>query len=129
LTAAQCWRSIGTVEPPAQPASPGHGAPAGTPRPLPAGTVTFLFTDIEGSTALITRLGSAYEPLLEAHRGILRAAFDVAGGVEVQTEGDAFFVVFASASAAAAACVAAQRALVAYPWPSDSRIRVLLGLL
>jgi len=128
LTAAQCWRSIGTVEPPAQPASPGHGAPAGTLRPLPAGTVTFLFTDIEGSTALITRLGSTYEPLLEAHRGILRAAFDVAGGVAVQTEGDAFFVVFASASAAAAACIAAQRALVAYPWPSDSRIRVRMGL-
>jgi predicted ATPase/class 3 adenylate cyclase len=116
------------VEPPAQPSSPGHGAPAGTPRPLPAGTVTFLFTDIEGSTALITRLGSAYEPLLEAHRGILRAAFDAAGGVEIQTEGDAFFVVFASASAAAAACVAAQRALVAHPWPSDSRIRVRMGL-
>jgi len=116
------------VEPPAQPASPGHGAPAGTPRPLPAGTVTFLFTDIEGSTALITRLGSAYEPLLEAHRGILRAAFDADGGVEIQTEGDAFFVVFASASAAAAACIAAQRVLVAYPWPSDSRIRVRMGL-
>ena len=90
--------------------------------------MTFLFTDIEGSTALITRLGSAYEPLLEAHRGILRAAFDADGGVEIQTEGDAFFVVFASASAAAAACIAAQRALVAYPWPSDSRIRVRMGL-
>jgi predicted ATPase/class 3 adenylate cyclase len=116
------------VEPPAQPASPGHGPPAGTPRALPAGTVTFLFTDIEGSTALITRLGSAYEPLLEAHRAILRAAFDAAGGVEVQTEGDAFFVVFASASAAAAACIAAQRALAAHPWPADSRIRVRMGL-
>ena len=90
--------------------------------------MTFLFTDIEGSTALITRLGSAYEPLLEAHRGILRAAFDAAGGVEIQTEGDAFFVVFASASAAAAACIAAQRALVAYPWPADSRILVRMGL-
>jgi predicted ATPase/class 3 adenylate cyclase len=110
------------VEPPARPASPG------TRRPLPAGTVTFLFTDIEGSTELITRLGSAYEPLLEAHRDILRAAFEAAGGVEVQTEGDAFFVAFASASAAAAACVAAQRALAAHPWPADSQIRVRMGL-
>ena len=117
-----CWRSIGGVEPPARPASPG------TRRPLPAGTVTFLFTDIEGSTELITRLGSAYEPLLEAHRGLLRAAFEAAGGVEVQTEGDAFFVAFASASAAAAACVAAQRALAAHPWPADSQIRVRMGL-
>ena len=110
------------MEPPAQPAS------AGTRRPLPAGTVTFLFTDIEGSTELITRLGGAYEPLLGAHRAILRAAFEAEDGVEVQTEGDAFFVAFASASAAAAACVAAQRALAAHPWPADSQIRVRMGL-
>jgi predicted ATPase/class 3 adenylate cyclase len=110
------------VEPPAQP------APLGTRRPLPAGTVTFLFTDIEGSTELITRLGGAYEPLLEAHRAILRAAVAAEGGVEVQTEGDAFFVAFASASAAAAACVGAQRALAAHPWPADARIRVRMGL-
>ena len=122
LTAVPRWRSIAPVEPPAPPASPG------TRRPLPAGTVTFLFTDIEGSTELITRLGSAYEPLLEAHRAILRAAFEAAGGVEVQTEGDAFFVAFASASAAAAACVAAQRALTAHPWPEGSQIRVRMGL-
>ena len=117
--------------------SPGAGAltaPTSTPgvprrtRALPAGTVTFLFTDIEGSTALITRLGSAYEPLLEAHRAILRTAFDAAGGVEVQTEGDAFFVVFASAGAAAAACIAAQRALAAHPWPAGSEVRVRMGL-
>jgi predicted ATPase/class 3 adenylate cyclase len=97
-------------------------------RALPAGTVTFLFTDIEGSTALITRLGSAYEPLLEAHRAILRAAFEAAGGVEIQTEGDAFFVAFASASAAAAAAIAAQRAIAAHPWPADAQIRVRMGL-
>lgn len=122
MTAAPCWRSIAPVEPPAQP------PPHGPRRPLPAGTVTFLFTDIEGSTELITRLGSAYEPLLEAHRAILRAAFEAEGGVEVQTEGDAFFVAFASASAAAAACVAAQRALAAHPWPQGSQIRVRMGL-
>ncbi len=99
-----------------------------TPRTLPAGTVTFLFTDIEGSTALITRLANAYEELLEAHRRILRAAFEAGGGAEVQTEGDAFFVAFASAGAAAAACIAAQRGLSAYPWPADSPIRVRMGL-
>ena len=116
------------MEPPSPPASPGRGAGSATPRTLPAGTVTFLFTDIEGSTALITRLGSAYEELLEVHRGILRAAFEAAGGVEVQTEGDAFFVVFASAGAAAAACIAAQRGLWTYPWPADSPVRVRMGL-
>lgn len=116
------------MEPPVPPASPGPGVPGDRPRALPTGTVTFLFTDIEGSTALITRLGSAYEPLLEAHRRILRAAFDAAGGIEIQTEGDAFFVVFASASAAAAACLAAQRGLAAYPWPADSQVRVRMGL-
>jgi predicted ATPase/class 3 adenylate cyclase len=116
------------VEPPVPPASPGPGVPGDRPRALPTGTVTFLFTDIEGSTALITRLGSAYEPLLEAHRRILRAAFDAAGGIEIQTEGDAFFIVFASASAAAAACLAAQRGLAAYPWPADSQVRVRMGL-
>ena len=110
------------MEPPDQP------APIRTRRPLPAGTVTFLFTDIEGSTELITRLGGAYEPLLGAHRAILRAAFEAEDGVEVQTEGDAFFVAFASASAAAAACIAAQRALAAHPWPADARIRVRMGL-
>ncbi len=122
LTHAPCGRSIECVEPPAQPASPG------TRRPLPSGTVTFLFTDIEGSTDLFTRLGAAYEPLLEAHRAILRAAFEAAGGVEVRTEGDAFFVAFTSASAAAAACIAAQRALAAHPWPADAPIRVRMGL-
>lgn len=122
LTAVPRWRSIRRVEPPIPPASPSAR------RPLPAGTVTFLFTDIEGSTALITRLGSAYEPLLETHRAILRAAFNAAGGVEIQTEGDAFFVAFASASAAAAACIAGQRGLVAYAWPEDASVRVRMGL-
>ena len=116
------------MEPPSAPASPGRGPRSATPRTLPAGTVTFLFTDIEGSTALITRLGSAYEELLEVHRAILRAAFEAAGGFEVQTEGDAFFVVFASAGAAAAACIAAQRGLSTYPWPTDSPVRVRMGL-
>jgi len=128
LTAVPRWRSIAPVEPPVPVEPPAPPASPGTRRPLPAGTVTFLFTDIEGSTELITRLGSAYEPLLEAHRAILRAAFEAAGGIEVQTEGDAFFVAFASASAAAAASVAAQRALTAHPWPEGSQIRVRMGL-
>jgi predicted ATPase/class 3 adenylate cyclase len=116
------------VEPPAEAAPSGRGVPARVSGTLPAGTVTFLFTDIEGSTSLISRLGAAYGPLLEAHRAILRAAFAQAGGIEIQTEGDAFFVVFANASAAASACIAAQRRLAAHPWPPDAPIRVRMGL-
>ena len=62
---------------------------------LPGGTLTFLFTDIEGSTALLARLGDAYEPILEEHRRRIRGAVGAAGGHEVNTEGDAIFAVFA----------------------------------
>src|SRR5438067_10586399 len=70
---------------------------------LPSGTVTFLFTDIEGSTRLLRELGDAYADALAEHRRVLRDAFARHGGVEVDTQGDAFFVVFARASAALAA--------------------------
>ena len=70
---------------------------------LPTGTVTLLFTDIEGSTRLLERLGEAYAETLAEHRRVLRAAFERHGGVEVGTEGDAFFVAFPSASEALAA--------------------------
>jgi predicted ATPase/class 3 adenylate cyclase len=94
----------------------------------PTGTVTFLFTDIEGSTRLLQALGDRYEPLLEQHRALCRAAFAAGGGVEIGTEGDAFFIAFPSAQGAIAAVVNAQRALWAHSWPDDARIRVRMGL-
>jgi class 3 adenylate cyclase len=73
---------------------------------LPTGTVTFLFTDIEGSTRLVETLGpEEYGQLLERHRAALRAAFEEHGGIEVGTEGDSFFVVFDRPTAAVAAAV------------------------
>jgi predicted ATPase/class 3 adenylate cyclase len=75
---------------------------------LPTGTVTFLFTDIEGSTRLLEEHGGAYAELLEAHRRVLRDAVARHGGVEVDTQGDAFFVAFSSAAAAVAAAEDAQ---------------------
>src|SRR6266487_1895543 len=77
-------------------------------RGLPAGTVTLLFSDIEGSTALLSRLGDRhYAAALSAQRALLRAAFRGGGGRELGTEGDSFFVVFESAGDAVRCCVAA----------------------
>jgi predicted ATPase/class 3 adenylate cyclase len=95
---------------------------------LPTGTVTFLFTDIEGSTRLAQELGDAWPPLLERHREIARAAWAEQKGVEIGTEGDSFFVVFTSAPQAVAAAVAAQRGLASEPWPANAAIRVRMGL-
>jgi class 3 adenylate cyclase len=78
---------------------------------LPTGTVTLLFTDIEGSTQLLERLGDRYVEVLGEHRRLLRAAFAAFEGHEVGVEGDAFFVAFAKARDAVAAAVAGQRAL------------------
>jgi predicted ATPase/class 3 adenylate cyclase len=89
---------------------------------LPAGTVTFLFTDIEGSTRLLQGLGDAYAEALAEHRRALRAAFARHAGVEVDTQGDAFFVAFARAGEALAAAREAQEALAQGP------IRVRMGL-
>ncbi|MBA3687335.1 MAG: tetratricopeptide repeat protein [Chloroflexi bacterium] len=98
-------------------------------RVLPTGTLTFLFSDIEGSTRLLTALGAAFGPLLERHQALLRGAFEAAGGVEVATEGDSFFVVFRSAASAVAAAAAAERALAAEPWaPAADAVRVRMGL-
>ncbi|HEY2887678.1 MAG TPA: adenylate/guanylate cyclase domain-containing protein [Candidatus Limnocylindrales bacterium] len=94
----------------------------------PTGTVTFLFSDIEGSTQLVRRFGNDWPGLLERHRTLLRAAFAEHGGWEDGTEGDSFFVVFASAPEAVAAAVAGQRALDGAEWPADGRIRVRMGL-
>src|SRR2546430_10623512 len=72
-------------------------------RELPEGTVTFLFTDIEGSTQLLHQLGDSYTEVLAEHRRVLRHAIAAHGGVEVDTQGDAFFVAFAEAGRAVAA--------------------------
>jgi predicted ATPase/class 3 adenylate cyclase len=95
---------------------------------LPCGTVTLLFTDIEGSTRLLQQTGDAYAELLQAHARLLRAAFERHGGVEVSTAGDAFFVAFASASEAVAAAAEGQRALADYGWPENVEIRVRIGI-
>ncbi len=95
---------------------------------LPAGTVTLVFTDIEGSTALLGRLGDRYGEVLLAHRAVLRAEFAAWGGREMSTEGDSFFVVFESASDAVGCAVAAQRALAGHEWPGGVAVRVRMGL-
>jgi len=97
-------------------------------RELPAGTVTMLFSDIEGSTVLLSRLGGLYGEALSAQRAVLRAAISEWQGQEIGTEGDSFFVVFESAANAAACCVAAQRALGAHDWPGGAAVRVRMGL-
>ena len=95
---------------------------------LPTGTVTFLFTDIEGSTNLARTLGDRWPSVLEEHHAILRTAIREVGGTDVRTEGDAFFAVFASAVDAIAACAAAQRSLAEHPWPPDGPVRVRMGM-
>ena len=97
-------------------------------RALPVGDVTLVFTDIEGSTSLLTMLGERYADLLHSHRRVLRAAFEEHGGVEVGTEGDSFFVAFPSAADAVAAAVDLQRGLAAATWPDDVQVRVRVGV-
>src|SRR5262245_38989271 len=94
----------------------------------PTGTVTFLFTDIEGSTRLVGQLRERYEDVLSAHARLLRQAFAEFEGHEIDTQGDAFFVAFARARDAVGAAVAAQRALGAEPWPDGEAVRVRMGL-
>ncbi|MFN2484595.1 MAG: adenylate/guanylate cyclase domain-containing protein [Candidatus Limnocylindria bacterium] len=95
---------------------------------LPTGTVTFLFTDVEGSTRLLQALGRAFPSVLERHHRILRDAIARHRGREVSTEGDAFFVVFRSAPDAVAAATDAQRALTAEAWPEGTALRVRMGI-
>ncbi|HEY3523826.1 MAG TPA: adenylate/guanylate cyclase domain-containing protein [Candidatus Limnocylindrales bacterium] len=96
---------------------------------LPTGTLTFLFSDIEGSTRLAQAIGTTrYREVLERHQALMRSAIVAHGGVERGTEGDSFFVVFAAAGDAVAAAVAAQRELAAEAWPSDAVVRVRMGL-
>ena len=98
-------------------------------RELPSGVVTFLFTDIEGSTRLLQDLGEArYASLQESHRVLVRGAVADHGGVEISTEGDSFFVAFSSAAGAVAAALGAQRALAAHSWPEAEAIPVRMGV-
>jgi predicted ATPase/class 3 adenylate cyclase len=96
---------------------------------LPTGTVSFLFTDIEGSTELLLRVGdTAYRDILEEHHRLMRDAFDGVGGVEIDTQGDAFFVAFQEAAGAVAGAVQAQRNISGHGWPEGVAIRVRMGL-
>jgi predicted ATPase/class 3 adenylate cyclase len=92
------------------------------------GTVTLLFTDMEGSTRLLQQVGERYTDLLEEYRKLLRAAFQRWNGHEVDTQGDAFFVAFARATDAVSGAVAAQRALASHVWPEGAVVRVRMGL-
>ena len=95
---------------------------------LPGGTVTFVFTDIAGSTELLKRLGDRYAEALADHRRIVREAFGARGGEEIDTQGDAFFYAFGRARDAVAAAVAAQRALAAHAWPEGAELRVRMSI-
>lgn len=96
---------------------------------LPTGTVTFLFTDVEGSTDLLRRLGPVeYGRAQDAHAVMMRTAIERAGGVEIRTVGDAFFVAFSSAADAVTAAVDAQRRLAGHAWPNGCELRVRMGL-
>jgi class 3 adenylate cyclase len=95
---------------------------------LPSGTVTFLFTDIEGSTELLRTLGDGYAELLRQERGILRETLTRAEGREIDTQGDAFFFSFPRARDAIAGAVTAQRALGEHEWPEGVEVKVRMGL-
>jgi class 3 adenylate cyclase len=96
---------------------------------LPSGTVTFLFSDIEGSTALLKQLGDErYAEVLRTHRRIMRETFAAHHGQEIDTQGDAFFYSFPRARDAVAAAVEVQRAHEHEAWPDDTSVRIRLGL-
>lgn len=95
---------------------------------LPGGTVTFLFSDIEGSTRLLEQLGDGYAEVHRDHRRILRERLSEAGGQEVDTQGDAFFFSFARAKDAVSGAVSAQRELAAHEWPDGLDVKVRMGL-
>jgi peptide/nickel transport system substrate-binding protein len=95
---------------------------------LPGGTVTFLFTDVEGSTRLERELRERYREVLTEHRRLLRDSFGHHSGHEIDTQGDSFFFVFPRARDAVAAAVAGQRALAEHDWPDGHAVRVRIGM-
>ncbi|MGN6172191.1 MAG: adenylate/guanylate cyclase domain-containing protein, partial [Streptosporangiaceae bacterium] len=91
-------------------------------------TLTFLFTDIEGSTAMLRRLGAAYAELLSDHHRLIRGQLSAHGGREIDTQGDAFFAVFSSPSSCVTAAIEMQRALASHSWPDGEGLRVRMGI-
>src|SRR5579859_4856941 len=101
---------------------------AGAMTDLPSGAVTFLFTDIEGSTRLVKALRERYPQVLAEHGRLVRAAVAGQGGYEVDTQGDAFFAAFAGAKQAVLCALEIQRALAAHEWPDGAPVRVRIGI-
>jgi DNA-binding NarL/FixJ family response regulator/class 3 adenylate cyclase len=95
---------------------------------LPTGTVTFLFTDVEGSTGLVGRLGDEYGEVMGEQRKLLRAAIEDTGGHEIDQRGDEFFAAFQRTRDAVAAALRIQRDLAAHEWPGDGTVRVRIGI-
>ena len=91
-------------------------------------TLTFLFTDIEGSTALLQRLGNGYAQVLADHHRLVRDALAAHDGNEIDTQGDAFFAAFSSPSACLAGAIQMQQSFVTHPWPAGETIRVRMGI-
>jgi DNA-binding NarL/FixJ family response regulator/class 3 adenylate cyclase len=91
-------------------------------------TLTFLFTDIEGSTALVRKLRDGYGTVFEDHKRLLREAWQAGGGRELDNEGDSFFVAFRRPRHAVDAAVAAQQALAGHSWPEGADVRVRIGV-
>jgi predicted ATPase/class 3 adenylate cyclase len=99
-----------------------------SPDELPSGTVTFVFTDIEGSTRLLRHLGQAYTRVQDDHAAIMRKTFDEEDGIVIRTEGDSFFAVFRSPIHAVRAVIAAQRRLAGHEWTHGAPLLVRMGL-
>jgi DNA-binding NarL/FixJ family response regulator/class 3 adenylate cyclase len=95
---------------------------------LPTGTVTFLFTDVEGSTRLVDRLGDAYGDVMADHRRLLRESVAAAGGHEIDARADEFFAVFQLTRDAVRAALDIQRGFAAHDWPADGVVRVRVGI-
>ena len=95
---------------------------------LPSGAVTFLCSDIEGSTRLVKALRERYPQVLAEHRRLIRAAIAGQAGYEVDTQGDAFFVAFAGAKQAVLCALEIQRALAGQDWPGGAHVRVRIGI-
>jgi class 3 adenylate cyclase len=103
--------------------------PGGAFYALSVETLTFLFTDIEGSTVLLRRLGgSVYGQVLAGHHALIRSALAAHGGTEIDTQGDAFFAVFSSPRACVAAVLEMQQAIGVYAWPGGERVQVRMGV-
>src|SRR5262249_14253610 len=95
---------------------------------LPTGTVTFVFTDVEGSTRLVRELGDSYVDMIAAHRRLVREALEEHAGYEVASRGDEFLLVFRRPTEAVGAAVAIQESHDSYPWPGEQPVSVRIGI-